>query len=324
MTPVDHTTVRNALALACRAPSVHNTQPWQWRLGDNSVHLYADLRRWLPATDAEGRDLVVSCGAVLHHARVALAAAGLRTTLRRRPNPDEPDHLAALTLSAGPPADADLALAAAITRRRTDRRRYSSWEIPDQMLAELAGRATEQGAVLTDISGDGTRLLAGITEAARIQEAEPAYRHETALWSGRSAGVDGIPAPNLPPAAPAGTPARRFAAGTIDQIDIDEPDGALLAVLGTASDDTLSQLRAGEALSAVMLHATVLGLATCPLSQPLEVESTRTTLRDDILLGAMSPHLVVRIGWAPTAPLPPTPRRPISEVLRSLDLGRNG
>jgi nitroreductase len=319
MTPVDHATVRNALALACSAPSVHNTQPWQWRIGDRSVHLYADLRRWLPATDAEGRDLVVSCGAVLHHARVALAAAGLRTTLRRQPNPDEPDHLAALTLTGSPPADADLALAAAITRRRTDRRRFSSWEVPDRMFTELVARATEQGAVLTDISGDGTRLLASIAEAARVQEATPAYHHETALWSGRSVGVDGIPAPNLLLDTPAGTPARRFAAGTIEQIDGDEPDGARLAALGTSSDDLLSQLRAGEALSAVMLHATTLGLATCTLSQPLEVEATRAALRDDVLHGAMSPHLVLRIGWAPGVPLPPTPRRPIAEVLTPLD-----
>jgi nitroreductase len=315
MTSVDHATVRSALALACRAPSVHNTQPWRWRLGDSSVHLYADLRRWLPATDAEGRDLVISCGAVLHHARHALTAAGLRTTVARLPNPEEPDHLAALILTAGPPADADLALAAAITRRRTDRRRFSSWDVPDRMFAELAGRAAAHGAVLTDVSGDSTRLVASIADAARAQEANPAYHHETILWSGRSAGDDGIPAPNLLTETPTGTPARRFATGTIEQVDGDQPDGARLAVLGTASDDTLSQLRAGEALSAVMLHATTLGLATCPLSQPLEVDSTRAALRDGVLHGAMAPHLVLRIGWAPGEPLPPTPRRPMADVL---------
>jgi nitroreductase len=319
MTPVDQATVRTAIALACRAPSVHNTQPWRWRFGRNSVHLYADMRRWLPATDAEGRDLVVSCGAVLHHARVALAASGLRTTLHRQPNPDQPDHLAALTLTAGSPADADLALAAAIIRRRTDRRRFSSWEVPDRMFAELVACSMEQGAVLTDVSGDLTRLVASIAEAARIQEALPENRHETLLWSGRLTDVDGIPAPNLLSRTPSGSSARRFATGTIDEVDGDEPDGARLAVLGTASDDLVSQLRAGEALSAVMLHATTLGLATCPLSQPLEVESTRTAIRDDVLHGAMAPHLVLRIGWAPGSPLPPTPRRPIAEVLAPLD-----
>jgi nitroreductase len=252
---------------------------------------------------------------VLHHARHALAAAGLRTTVTRLPNPDEPDHLAALVLTAGSPADADLALAAAITRRRTDRRRFSSWVVPDRMFAELADRAAAQGAVLTDVSDDSTRLVATIADAARIQDANPAHHHETVLWSGRSAGEDGIPAANLLADTPDATPARRFATGTIEQVDSDEPDGARLAVLGTASDDTLSQLRAGEALSAVMLHATTLGLATCPLSQPLEVDATRATLRDEVLRGAMAPHLVLRIGWAPGEPLPPTPRRPVADVV---------
>ena len=50
---VQQQTVLAALALANRAPSVHNSQPWRWQLADHSVHLYADLRRWLPATDPE-------------------------------------------------------------------------------------------------------------------------------------------------------------------------------------------------------------------------------------------------------------------------------
>ena len=49
---VDHRTVISALELAVRAPSVHNNQPWRFVLGPRSVHLYTDLTRWLPATDA--------------------------------------------------------------------------------------------------------------------------------------------------------------------------------------------------------------------------------------------------------------------------------
>ena len=87
-------------------------------------------------------------------------------------------------------------------------------------------------------------------------------------------------------------------------------------MIGTASDDTLSQLRAGEALSAVLLQSTLFGLATCPLSQVLEVHDTRRVLRDDVLDGAITPQLVLRLGFSSTAaPLPATPRRPIAEIL---------
>jgi hypothetical protein len=109
---------------------------------------------------------------------------------------------------------------------------------------------------------------------------------------------------------------RRFATGTIGQpTGAHEADGALFAVLGTASDDTLSQLRAGEALSAVTLHATSVGLASCPLSQVLEIDATRRSLRDDVLGGAMSPQVVLRLGWAPPVPLPATPRRRVRDVI---------
>ena len=75
-TTVDPRTVRSALQLAARAPSVHNTQPWKWRVGDSSVELLADEARRLRATDQDGRDLMLSCGAALHHLRVATSEAG--------------------------------------------------------------------------------------------------------------------------------------------------------------------------------------------------------------------------------------------------------
>lgn len=312
---VDRRTVRSAVELACRAPSVHNSQPWRWRIGDRSVHLLADLHRWLPATDPDGRDLVLSCGAALHHLRVALAASGLRATVHRLTDPEEPDHLAAVELTPGASPEADLALAAAITLRRSDRRGFSSWEVPDAMLAELTAVAAHQGAVLAPIT-DGAalrRLRAAVTAAAAAQKNTPGYDTETTVWTGRATGDDGIPAANLL-RGPGAVTGRRFATGTIER-PTGAGDGALLAVLGTASDDTLSQLRAGEALSAVTLHATTLGLASCPLSQVLEVDATRRSLRDDVLGGAMSPQLVLRLGWAPQEALPPTPRRRIRDVI---------
>jgi nitroreductase len=313
---VDRRTVRAAVELGSHAPSVHNSQPWRWRLAGDTLTLQADLRRWLPATDADGRDLVVSCGAVLHHTRVALAAAGVHATVRRIPDRERPDDLAVLELAAQAPGGAEADLAAAIPQRRTDRRRYSTWEVPDQMRAELVQRAAEQGALLAPVTGSARgRLLATLRDAAVLQDDIPAYRAETEAWAGRDGGDDGIPAANLLREAPDPAEGRRFSPGLVEQADDQELDGALLAVIGTASDDALSQLRAGEALSAVTLQATVFGLASCPLSQVLEVGDTGEALRDHVLGGAMSPQLVLRLGWAPAPPLPATPRRPLTAVL---------
>src|SRR5688572_15759901 len=98
---VDRALVSAAVALATRAPSLHNTQPWRWAFDERTVHLRADRLHWLPATDPEGRDLLLSCGAALHHLRVALAARGVATEVQRFPDPADPDHLATLRLSLG-------------------------------------------------------------------------------------------------------------------------------------------------------------------------------------------------------------------------------
>ena len=310
---VDREIVRGAVALATRAPSIHNSQPWRWQISGQTVHLYADTSRWLPATDADGRDLVISCGAALHHLRAALAAAGVRTSVQRLPDAAAKEHLAAVEMHAGVTTDADRAYASRIPQRCTDRRPFGDWPVPDAFLQQLTRAASDQGAILRVIDDDWVRaeLIAAIHQAAAAQAEMPEYRAELAAWSGRRSGRSGVPAANLPsePSTRVET-TREFSPGDLEIAAGQEPDRAVLAVLGTASDDTLSQLRAGEALSAVLLEATALGLASCPLSQPLEIGSTKRLLRDRVLDGTLSPQLVLRLGWPPVGPpLPVTPRR---------------
>ena len=85
----------------------------------------------------------------------------------------------------------------------------------------------------------------------------------------------------------------------------------------TSSDDAISRIRAGEALSAVWLRATLDHLAVVPLSQAVEVEETRRELQTRILGDLAFPQILLRVGWPATsaAELSPTPRRPLSEVL---------
>ncbi|HEX6343268.1 Acg family FMN-binding oxidoreductase [Umezawaea sp.] len=319
----DETTVRAAVTMACRAPSVHNSQPWRWRFGPEGLHLFADPSRHLPAVDPTGADLLLSCGAALHHARIAFAATGWRATVHRLPDPDRPDHLAVVELSRHDPNEVEVAMAKAITFRRTDRRRFSSWRIPPALLAQLADRARAEGVIAGDVADDKARyeLVMAIIRAAEAQNADPEYALELRTWSDVGArSVEGVPAANIP----AGdvwygdVRTRTFPSGELRQpggAEVD--DEGSLVVLGTTSDDRMSCLRAGEATSAVLLEATAAGLATCPLTQPLEVAETRELLRTEVLGGATYPQMVLRIGWGlmNAAPLPPTPRRPLDDVL---------
>jgi hypothetical protein len=136
-------TLLEVLDLARLAPSIHNSQPWRWRVEPRTVRLYADLRRWLPVTDQDGRDLMLSCGAALHHLRVALAASGIAARVRRLPDPDEPELLAVLALDPDALAEPGLGSVEPLGLRRTDRRRFNPWPVPAQFLDQLVQRAAE-------------------------------------------------------------------------------------------------------------------------------------------------------------------------------------
>ncbi|GDY33407.1 Acg family FMN-binding oxidoreductase [Gandjariella thermophila] len=325
---VNARTVHAALALAVRAPSVHNTQPWRWRFRDGTLHLYADRARWLTATDPEGRDLLLSCGAVLHHLRVALAALGWAATVHRLPTPVEPDHLAVVEPHRRPDlAGTGTQMTAAIVRRRTDRRSFVDRAVPATLLNQLGEVAAAEQARLVTVTdpADRAELADVIARAELLQERNLDIWYETARWSGKRPGTsDGVPAANVPTEQRYGDVAlRRFTTGALaqPQTAILEGDGATLAVLTTASDSRLSRLRAGEALSAVLLAATDAGLASCPLSQAVEIVDTRRLLRQRLLpREAAVPQLILRLGWPAwvpegSLPIPPTPRRAVEDVL---------
>lgn len=321
-TDLDVTTARAAVALANRAPSVHNSQPWRWRIGASSIHLFADPARALPRTDPEGRDLLLSCGAALHHLRVALLAAGLRADVHRLPDPAHPAHLAAVELTPARPMPDDLALAVAVEARRSDRRMFSAWPVPAELLAVVAAAAATEGARLQFLTRDSERMsVAGLVEHAAVEQAlTPDLAQEIAAWTGRTRGsAEGVPAGNVPAAPDGAVPVRHFAAAEQPQIDLgrDETDGTVLALLSTEHDGPVDRLRAGEALSAALLTATRIGLATDPISQPLEVPTTRAGLRAAVLGGDGEPQVLLRLGWAPISadPVPPTGRRPVDDTI---------
>ena len=311
-----------ALDKAIQAPSIHNSQPWRWRIGSGAVDLYADPTRRLPQTDPQGRDLVISCGAALHHLLVALADRGQGARVYRIPDPAHPDHLATVVPAPTIDVDVDAALAAEIDRRHTDRRPFRSWPVPPELTGQLAEIADRQGLGLEIITDPRARrrLFRAIETAARQQQADPAYLAELAEWSDRPATAqDGVPSQLAPTPGqvPGRMPMRTFTGAAPPRPATSEPESAALLLITSSTDTPLQWLRVGEVAGAVLLTATRNGLAAGPLTQPLEVGDTRAFLRDRVVGTSAHPQMLLRIGWphAGVAPLPPTPRRPSTEVV---------
>ncbi|MHA6783269.1 Acg family FMN-binding oxidoreductase [Pseudonocardia saturnea] len=321
----DQASLRRALEYAVRAPSVYNSQPWRWRADTtDGVDLFADPDRHLITIDTDGRDLLLSCGAALHHLVVALAGMGWSSQVERFPDRENTHHLAHLQpVVAAPPADT-ARLAAAIPRRHTDRRRFSAEPVDRALLETLIGRAAGCGTELHVVAGDAARmrLIEMVTRSASLQRQQAGYAAELARWTGRYAAAgDGITAGNVAAGIghPGEIPMRAFTRGALAQSphSFEHPDASVLMVLSSPHDDRLGALRAGEATSAVLLTATDMGLATTPLSQPLEVVQTRASITEHIIGPQSFPQLLLRVGWPqPGCPeLPPAPRRALDHVL---------
>ncbi|MGD9622835.1 MAG: NAD(P)H nitroreductase [Mycolicibacterium sp.] len=309
-----------AVQLACRAPSLHNTQPWRWVAGDRFVKLFADPTRLARSADPVGREALISCGAVLNHLQVAMSAAGWDSSITRWPDRDEPLHLATIEFAAAPVSAANIRRADAILWRHTDRLPLSpppGWA----PLAQIVGTHTGSDGVRVDALSEEDRTAVAL--ASRLAEEQHqkdfGYRNELSWWTGALVNSDGIAADSLLSAEerervdvgrtfPAGHQTRRRSELRCDR--------STILALWTEDDSRTSVLRCGETLSSVLLDATLSGMSTCAMTHVTEVPSSRDIIASLLPQGAI-PQVLVRVGLAPAMDVapPPTPRRPIEQVL---------
>lgn len=310
------------------APSIHNSQPWSWRLRGNELELSADRSRQLVVTDPVGRNLVISCGAALQYAMTSASALGWETSTRIVPDGRDAEVLARIRLTPGQRPPDSLTILEALRNRCTDRRRFTNWPVPQHRLRRLAEAARVAGVDVHVVTDPVLRWHAEllIDSARRAQERDVRVLDEEHRWvdrgsndgmvsTGVSADVDGDRSSNLRRRE------TRFDHGRRAEVPakggLEDADGLL--VIGTGTDDAAAWLRSGLALTRIWLRATDEGLSLVPLSQAVEVSDSRTHLTHEVLPGGVLPQILVRIGWQEIgrSGLPRTARRPVAEILRS-------
>ncbi|HET9946382.1 MAG TPA: nitroreductase [Actinomycetes bacterium] len=314
---------------ASAAPSVHNSQPWIFTVGERTLDLHADPARHLAVSDGSGRSLLISCGAALFNLRVAADHLGFHPRVRILPTKDDPTHVARLEVDHrhGSPGFLE-DLFPAVWSRRTNRFPFWNRRIPRSVLSRLHDAVSLENSLLriVDQPAEVARIVALLHDAERADP--PEAKQERAAWLGRDGAPDGIPDHSLglrpqdrstpfrdlradiphaagPPPAPAGAPrtAPFEAAPTV-------------AVLSTLKDTPADWVRAGQALERSLLVATVEGLSASFMNQPLEQHDLRWQVRSP-LTGVGVTQMIMRLGYG--VPVPATPRRPVSEVLRLAD-----
>jgi len=281
--PITLDEIAALVAAAARAPSVHNSQPWRFRVCGNALELHADHDRNLRHTDPDGREMLISCGAALYGLRLGIRKLGYLPAVQILPDPAQPALIARVRPGGRAPITRhEQDMHAALPHRHTHRGPFAPVPVPGRLLAGLCADATAEGAALILIDQpDRLADLAGLIAAAdQAQQASPEIRAELRRWT-RPAGSDardGVPAhawagtqsadvrrpPAPPPAAaeprddglpatsasqrtapaPARLPQRDF--GLPGSLPGGGPPPSATAVLTTPGDAPADWLRAGR------------------------------------------------------------------------------
>ena len=227
----------------------------------------------------------------------------------------------------GPPSVAELELSVATVHRRTSRTALDDLVVDDALVERLVRVVADAQAHLVVLPpGSAARgvVLRQVARAEALATEDLVGRAEEEAWTGRGAAAgggdgDGVPAEDPwaghPGAAP-GPGSRRLGerarqGGTAEQGEAAEQggaaeNGAVLALLSTTGDSPDDWLRAGRALSRLLLEATVAGLTASFATTVLENPTTRhEVVRSLGLVGA--PQVLLQLGYG--EPGVRTPRR---------------
>jgi hypothetical protein len=248
------------------------------------------------------------------------------------PDPNDRDILARFrAVGREEPAEALQAQVEAALHRRSDRRPFSSEDVSDEEMEKLRD-ATRADGVYVDFPTQPDQridLAVAVSWADREERRDQAYIEEMNQWlrdPDVQATSDGIPLDTVPHVSddhPRHTdvPVRDFEVGVSGRqlIERDIDERPLIGVVFTDSDMPVDQLRSGGGMMRLMIEAELLGLASCPLSQAVDLTAFRGRLQG--LMGWTGyPQMMLRIGHpAETAQTTPrTPRRATSDVLQVL------
>jgi len=322
------------IEVAARAPSLNNTQPWRFEVGERAIELYADARRQL-REDPVGRELLISCGAALYGLRLGIRSLGYQPEMdtlgyqpqagsfppRARQRP-----LARVRLGrSAPMTSEERKLLQAVPHRHTHRGPFEPGSLPAGLLTRLQDDATAEGGTLVviDTEAASARLAAILATWRRRQDLYPTSpagiqsRAETTQWTrdARSLARDGVPAHAFPAA-------RGRETGRLPQRDFDlgrgwgllpsgGPPAPVTAILVTSGDHEEDWLQAGQALQRLLLRAASRWVFANLQTEPLQAPATRSLIQYSLALPGW-PQMLLQLGLARATH--PTSRRHAADL----------
>ena len=330
------------------AASIHNSQPWLFRVGAQTVALLADPGRNLGAMDPFRRDQHISLGCALENMVLAAGAQGFTPRVELLPGRLEapagiaaPETVARLHLT---PARRDISgLYAVLSQRHTNRGRYVAGQaVPREIIWAFNDLAREDDAIRLVLLEGGERRLRFdelMVEATEAIVADPEMIAASTAWfrltpeeierhrDGPTIDSFGLPPLSLATVKmlPKPEPEKTHRQWVQATRDVQLETAPLIGVIAVRDPyDRVSALRSGLFWQRLHLWAVSQGLAMQPMNQIVQVIDRQ---RQQQLEPEMQRRLTALLGddrWQasfmfragyPTIEAVPSPRRGLEDLV---------
>ncbi|MGH1417718.1 MAG: Acg family FMN-binding oxidoreductase [Hyphomicrobiaceae bacterium] len=305
---------------ATLAANSHNTQPWLFEAGSNTIRIRADSDRRCPVVDPDDRHVIASLGCATENLVLAAKAAGIDTQVEFEPSARHVN----ITMATGRPNVT--AAYEAIIKRQTTRAPFDPRPLRNDVLSALISATQKSGVRLRILTArnDLDRLKEFVVEGNTAQCNDQAFVQELGQWvrfnqthasgtrDGLFTGSSGNPtSPSW--LGPIVFP-YFFTADSENPKYVAQLNGSAGAVvLYAEKDEPAGWFNVGRASQRFQLEATARDICTSFINQPVEVSAVRGEFRK-WLGDALRPALVLRFGRGKL--LPPSLRRPVGAVLK--------
>ncbi|MEO1205255.1 MAG: Tat pathway signal protein [Pseudomonadota bacterium] len=305
---------------ATLAANSHNTQPWLFEAGGNTIRIRADADRRCPIVDPDDRHVMASLGCATENLVLAAKAAGINTQVEFVTS----SRHVIVTMTTGLPDRT--AAYEAIVERQTTRAPFDPAALSNDDLAALESSTQKRGVRARFLTArkdlDGLKQF--VVEGNTAQCKDKAFVRELGDWirfnqthvsetrDGLYAGSSGNP--NFPRWLGQHAFPFVFTADAENPKYAAQLDGSAGAVILYAeTDGPEGWFNVGRASQRFQLEATARNIRTSFINQPVEVSAVRGAFQKWLGDG-LRPALVLRFGRGKT--LPPSLRRPVAAVLK--------
>jgi hypothetical protein len=312
------------LKFAILAPSSHNTQPWQFRINNNSVFIFPDESRKLSQSDKNDRQLYISLGCAITNLITAADFYGYNSIIEYVEDINSKYIGAKITLKNEKPKSNDSKhLIYSIQRRVTDRSKYRD-QMPEDLFVSMVNTLELQDINCHIVKDDSQKnaiadiALAGMADAM----ADINFRKELSKYVKPNTSSSRIGMPGFGLGFP-------FIISYIAPIllrflnmnkfshkqeeELLKKHTPAFIIITSKDDNPISWLKSGQVYEEIALKAEKIGLRSSIWAAPIQIGEYYKELQK-ILNISFRPQVFFRIGYS-DANVMHSPRLPIEECI---------